>query len=38
MKNHNKISILMLAGAALRSTVSPAEAQLISRYLSGREA
>lgn len=36
-KNMNKLMYLTLAGTALRDQVSKEEAQLISRYLTGRE-
>ena len=36
-KNMNKLMYLMLAGSGLRDQVSKEEAQLISRYLTGRE-
>ncbi len=36
-KTTNKLMNLMIAGAAMRSSISPEEAKLISRYLNGRE-
>ena len=36
-KNMNKLMYLVLAGSAMRDTVSAEEAKLISRYLRGQE-